>query len=174
MSASFPSPEPQPSRAFVAFLKSRMPWATATCMFCITTSAYAAQGAGYVVPDGQETSVELLPINVDAQRDRLPAPREAKVLPGETPGQQMATGSQLGLLGNRDTLDTPFNVTAYTSRYIADSQARSIADVTAADPSVRVIFPRASYRDVCSIRGFNLFSYNMGLDGLYGMAPKQR
>lgn len=174
MSASFPSPEALPSKAFGAFLKSRMPWATATSMLCLTSGAYAAEGAGYVVPDGQKTSVELLPINVDAQSDRLPAPRDAKSLPGEAPGQQVATGSQLGILGNRDALNTPFNVTAYTSKYIADSQSRSIADVTAADPSVRVIFPRASYRDVYSIRGFNLFSYNMGLDGLYGMAPKQR
>lgn len=123
---------------------SRMPWATATCMLCITSSAYAAEGAGYVEPDGQKTSVELLPTHVDAQRDRLPAPRDAKSLPGEAPGQQVAAGSQLGILGNRDAMDTPFNVTAYTSKYIADSQARSIADVAAADPSVRVIFPRAS------------------------------
>lgn len=102
------------------------------------------------------------------------APDSAGILLPAAPGGQIAIGSQLGILGNRKAIDTPFNVTGYTAQFIADTQARSIADVTAADPSVRTIFPRAGYRDVYAIRGFNLFSYNTGFDGLYGIAPKQR
>jgi len=59
-------------------------------------------------------------------------------------GGQTASGNRLGVLGNRTTLDTPFNLTGYTAQYVADSQSRSIADVVAADPSVRIIFPRAN------------------------------
>lgn len=123
--------------------------------------------------DPQE-SAALEPITVQGERSALPAPRDASRLLPALPGGQLATGTQLGVLGNRDALSTPFNTAGYTARLIADSQARSIADVAANDPSVRVIFPRASYRDVFTIRGFNLFSYNTGFDGLYGIAPKQR
>lgn len=127
-----------------------------------------------VAQERDAASIELEPVIVYGVRSAIPDPSEAKVLLPVAPGGQVATGSQLGVLGNRDAMSTPFNITGYTSKYIEDSQSRSIADVAAADPSVRVIFPRSSYRDVYSIRGFNLFSYNMGLDGLYGIAPKQR
>lgn len=143
-----------------------------TLMLCITSSAYAVKGARGVEPDVQKTFVELLPSNIDAQRNRPPAPSDAKSSLGEASGQQVATGSQLDILENRDALDTPFNVTAYTSKYIANSLASSITDVTAGDPSIRGIFQKTSYPDVYSIRGFNSFSYNMGLNGLYGI--KQR
>ncbi|MFQ6573706.1 TonB-dependent receptor [Pseudomonas sp. UM16] len=141
-------------------------WATTFCALCFVTASQAQSDI--------DTAVELTSISITATPVGLPSASLATTLLPEAPGGQVASGSRLGLLGNRDRLDTPFNVTGYTSTYIADSQARSIADVVAADPSVRVVFPRASYRDVYYIRGFSLFSYNMGLDGLYGIAPKQR
>ncbi|QHD06960.1 hypothetical protein PspR76_15040 [Pseudomonas sp. R76] len=141
-------------------------WATTFCALCFATASQAQNDV--------DSPVELAPISITAPPVGLPSASLATALLPEATGGQVASGSRLGLLGNRDRLDTPFNVTGYTSTYIADSQARSIADVVAADPSVRVVFPRASYRDVYYIRGFSLFSYNMGLDGLYGIAPKQR
>lgn len=133
-----------------------------------------AQEAPAPASAGTATVTALPPVTVHATRPVLPEPADAKHLLPPAPGGQVATGSQLGILGNRDALVTPFNITAYTSKFVDDSQSRSIADVAAADPSVRLIFPRASYRDVYTIRGFNLFNYNMGMDGLYGIAPKQR
>ena len=127
-----------------------------------------------IAQDARPDLTELRPINVDSVRTVIPAPSEAMTLLPPANGGQVATGSQLGILGNRASLVTPFNVTAYTSKFVDDTQSRSVADVAAADPSVRTIFPISSYRDVYSIRGFNLFSYNMGMDGLYGIAPKQR
>lgn len=119
-------------------------------------------------------TVTLDTVVVRGIRRAVPAPEWSSALLPPAPGGQVATGSALGILGNRDNMETPFSITGYTAKYIQDSQARSIADVAAADPSVRVVFPRASYRDVYLIRGFNLFSYNVALDGLYGIAPKQR
>lgn len=127
-----------------------------------------------IAQEHDAATVTLDTVVVRGIRRAIPAPGWSSVLLPPAPGGQVATGSTLGLLGNRDIMNMPFNITGYTAKYIQDSQARSIADVAAADPSVRVVFPRASYRDVYSIRGFNLFSYNVALDGLYGIAPKQR
>lgn len=143
------------------------PVAGAVCMLCSNMGVRAAVQEA-------ENVVELQAIDVVAAQPYVPLPRDAKRLLPPAAGGQVASGSQVGVLGNLSNLDTPFNITGYTADYIANAQARSIADVAAADPSVRVIFPRASYRDAYSIRGFNLFSYTMGLDGLYGVAPKQR
>lgn len=52
-------------------------------------------------------------------------------------GGQVATGGQLGMLGNRSVMDTPFNQTSFTAKTIQDQQARSVADVLLNDPSVR-------------------------------------
>ncbi len=133
--------------------------------------------ASSTVAVGQEaanSSTMLERIVIESNVFGVPSPREAGTLLPAAAGGQVATGSQLGILGNRDALTTPFNVTGYTAKLIADTEARSIADVTANDPSVRTTFPRSSYRDVYSIRGFNLSSYNLGFNGLYGIAPKQR
>ncbi|MBB4103091.1 TonB-dependent receptor [Allorhizobium borbori] len=137
-----------------------------------TTLPLLMATAPALAEDTADTTLET--IVVQSGQAGVPAPNKTSRLLPAAPGGQVATGSGLGVLGNRDAMSTPFNVTAYTARLIADTQARSIADVAASDPSVRAIFPRSSYRDVYSIRGFNLFSYNMGFDGLYGIAPKQR
>lgn len=137
---------------------------------CLTLAA-----SGPALAQGRAAEVTHLdPITIDASRSAVPVPGKASVLPLPLPGGQVASGAQLGILGNRDTLTSPFSITGYTSKLIADTQARSIADVAANDPSVRLAFPRSGHRDVYSIRGFNLFSYNTGFDGLYGIAPKQR
>lgn len=145
------------------------------------TLAYAAPLplilASSTIAAGQEaanSSTVLDKIILESNASGVPVPREAGTLLPPAAGGQVATGSQLGILGNRDALTTPFNVTGYTTKLIADTQARGIGDVVANDPSVRTTFPRSSYRDVYSIRGFNLSSYNLGFNGLYGVAPKQR
>ena len=91
-------------------------------------------------------------------------------LPAPYAGGQVATGAQVGLLGNRGVMDTPFNQTSYTAKTIQDQQARKLDDVLANDPSVRVNVPRASGSDSVYIRGFNVSSSGYGLNGLYGVA----
>lgn len=39
-------------------------------------------------------------------------------LPPALPGGEIARGGQLGMLGNRDVMDTPFNATSYTAEFI--------------------------------------------------------
>ena len=91
-------------------------------------------------------------------------------LPPAYAGGQVASGSQVGLLGNRSVMDTPFNQTSYTAQTIQDQQARKLDDVFANDPSVRVTVPRLSGFDQVNIRGFSVSSTGYGINGLYGIA----
>jgi iron complex outermembrane receptor protein len=86
-------------------------------------------------------------------------------------GGQVATGGRLGLIGSRSVMDTPFNQTSYTAKTIQDQQARTIADVVANDPSVRVKTPPGNGIDGLYIRGFYHDSGDYALNGLYGIAP---
>ncbi|WP_374374791.1 TonB-dependent siderophore receptor [Dongia sp.] len=88
-------------------------------------------------------------------------------------GGQVATGGQLGMLGNRDIMDTPFSVTAYTDEVVKNQQARSLSDVVDNDPSVRVISSRAGYTDQYMIRGFPVYNDDIALNGMYGLLPRQ-
>ncbi len=94
-------------------------------------------------------------------------------LPPEYPGGQVAKGSRLGILGNRDIMDTPFNVTSYTSKTIENQQSRSVADVTKNDPSVRSTWADGSYSNQFFVRGFPLANPDISVGGLYGLVPFQ-
>ena len=87
-------------------------------------------------------------------------------------GGQVATGGRVGLLGNRSVFDTPFNVSNITSQQIKNTQAASLSDVIAADPSVRSHSARGSYYDQYIIRGFHIFNAEVLYDGLYGIIPE--
>jgi len=89
-------------------------------------------------------------------------------------GGQVASGAQLGLLGNRKVLDTPFNITSYTSALIENQQARTIGDVLANDPSVRASTSAGHIRENFRIRGFSINDNEIALNGLYGIAPQGR
>ncbi|RZN18818.1 TonB-dependent siderophore receptor [Bradyrhizobium sp. Leo121] len=91
-------------------------------------------------------------------------------LPPSYAGGQVASGSQVGMLGNRNVMDTPFNQTSYTAQTIQDQQARKLDDVLANDPSIRSNVPRAYGFDFVSIRGFDVPSSAYGINGLYGIA----
>ncbi len=84
----------------------------------------------------------------------------------------MARGGRIGLLGDKDMLDTPFSTTQYTSQLIEDQQAQNLGDVLVNDPSVRNTYSRGAGRDEFNIRGFTLFNYDVSFNGLYGISPR--
>jgi len=86
-------------------------------------------------------------------------------------GGQVANGGQLGMLGNRSILNTPFSQTSYTKKVIQDQQARQIQDVLANDPSVRSTTPANDGNSQFSVRGFPILNGEFGLNGIYGVAP---
>jgi iron complex outermembrane receptor protein len=104
---------------------------------------------------------------------RASADASAQGLPAAYAGGQVARGGRMGLLGNVDIMDTPFNTTNYTQAIIADQQARSVADVVANDPAVRVARGFGNYQELYVIRGFAVNSDDLSYNGLYGMLPRQ-
>lgn len=90
-------------------------------------------------------------------------------------GGQVASGGQVGMLGQKDLMDTPFSTTGYTQKKIADEQARSIADVLFAnDPSVRASIGASNRYDAFTIRGLRVANSDVALNGLYGLVPNWR
>ena len=61
------------------------------------------------------------------------------------------------MLGNRDIMDTPFSVTSYTAKTIADQQARTVGDVLLNDASVRQSSGFGNFSQVFVVRGFQLY-----------------
>lgn len=132
--------------------------------------AIGKTAAGYVLvpapaekPAAAEKDTVLTEVNVTAGTE----------LQGELPkpyaGGQVARDGRVGLLGDKDVMDTPFNFTAYTQQTMQDQQARTVADVMLNDPSVRNINPTAGRFDQFSIRGFRITNSDIAFDGLYGM-----
>lgn len=107
----------------------------------------------------------LADVTVRAQVERsdgLPAPHA---------GGQVARGGRLGMLGNVDVMDTPFNITNYTSQLIEDQQAETVLDVLKNEPSVRQTAPAGNPAEASfKIRGFGLSSGSVTFDGLHGMS----
>ncbi|MES2579305.1 MAG: TonB-dependent receptor [Pseudomonadota bacterium] len=90
-------------------------------------------------------------------------------------GGQVARGAKLGVLGERDMMDTPFAVTSYTAKTIQNQQAQSVADLVVNDPSIRNVDPSNSgYSNFFNIRGFLLGNGSIALNGLYGIAPNNQ
>lgn len=138
----------------------------------------AGTGLVYSLVDGETVAIErpdhsdgeavLAPIAVEGQ---LVAPSQAVVgnLPSEYAGGQVARGSRVGLLGNRDIFDTPFSVKSYTQNTIENQQATRIIDVVENDASVNVNLGRYSGNDQFMMRGFPIFNGDLLVDGLSGL-----
>ena len=75
------------------------------------------------------------------------------------------------MLGNRDFMDTPFNVTSYTSALIENQQALTLQQVLENDPSVRMTTSAGHIRENFRIRGFPVLGSELALNGMYGLAP---
>ncbi|NMG64018.1 TonB-dependent siderophore receptor [Azoarcus indigens] len=121
-----------------------------------------------IAPSSSNGATALATVTVNASADA-----SAAGLPPNFAGNQVARGGRVGLLGNRDIMETPFNTTAYTAELIQDQQARSVADVLLNDPSVRTARGFGNFQELYVIRGFPVYSDDMMYNGLYGLLPRQ-
>jgi iron complex outermembrane receptor protein len=146
-------------------MKSRLfpltPIALGTLLF--TNAVAQAQSTG-TAETGQPMQTVVISASADASAQGLPAAYA---------GGQVARGGRLGLLGNVDIMDTPFNTTNYTQALIQDQQARGVADVLQNDPSVRVARGFGNFQELYVIRGFPVNSDDIAYNGLYGLLPRQ-
>ena len=94
-------------------------------------------------------------------------------LPADYAGGQIARGGRVGLFGNLDIMDTPFNSTNYTAEFIRNNQASSVADVVLNDPGVRVARGFGNFQELYVVRGFPVYSDDVAYNGLYGLLPRQ-
>ena len=92
----------------------------------------------------------------------------------ELAGGRVARGGGLGVLGFSDVMDTPFSTTNYTTQILQDQQARTLADVVVNEASVRTMTSTGGFSEDFQIRGFNVTSGDVGLNGLYGLTSANR
>lgn len=131
--------------------------------------SYTLRKQPVVAPPADGAITPTLPaVTITAAR---PAPED---LPPAYEGGQVATGGRLGMLGNVDLMDTPFNVTSYTSKTIEDQQAHSVAGILANDPSVRISSTNSTHNEAFLIRGFEIFSPDIAINGVYGLLSPYR
>jgi len=119
----------------------------------------AAPASAASAPDIQEVV-----ISADASAGGLKTPYA---------GGQVARGGRVGLLGSQDLMETPFNITNYTSKVIQDYQAASLADVLQNDPGVRVARGFGNFQQAYLVRGLVVYSDDISYNGLYGLLPRQ-
>ncbi|WP_180022850.1 TonB-dependent siderophore receptor [Acinetobacter sp. YH16044] len=98
----------------------------------------------------------------------------------EVPAEkQLANGklkanTDLGALGNKKIVDTPFSVTAYSEKLIGEQQATTVGEVLRNDASVRITTNQGHLNENFNIRGFDVNHDDIALNGIYGMAPYGR
>jgi iron complex outermembrane receptor protein len=132
-------------------------------------SGYTLQGTsanGYtVVPQASGDALELGATTISGEASGAQADTYA--------GGQVARSARLGVLGNRSISDVPFSVVSYTSKTIADQQARTVGDVLLNDASVRQSSGFGNFSQVFTIRGLPLSTDDIAFNGLYGVLPRQ-
>lgn len=149
---------------------SRLTLAIRTALLLAAASGNAWAATAESTGDGAQ-SLTLDATNVNA---RYLGPTD---LPEVLAGGQVARGARLGMLGNKDVMDTPFSVTSYTAKTLADLQTVTVADALERDPSVRSTGQTGGIVDSFFVRGFAIGEGNLGelaYDGVYGVAPNYR
>jgi iron complex outermembrane receptor protein len=135
-------------------------------MLMAGAAAHAQTAPASPATDNADGKVQTVVISASADAS-------AGGLPKDYAGGQVARGGRLGLLGNVDMMDTPFNTLNFTQALIQDQQARSVADVLQNDPSVRVARGFGNFQELYVIRGFAVNSDDLAYNGLYGLLPRQ-
>src|SRR5690606_20895372 len=114
------------------------------CLFMIGAAQAQSQPAAAQADEEDVLTLDKVLVTADGSQVELP-PAYA--------GGQVATGGRIGLFGNLDIMDTPFNATNYTAELMQNQQARSVADVVQNDPAVRVARGFGNFQELYMVRG---------------------
>lgn len=120
----------------------------------------------------EKAAVEAVPVVEEKKEEPKAEPQEEPRPEAESlPGGELAKDVQLGVLGDRKTIDTPFSVSAYTEEAIRNSSQNQLADFAEKDASVNTSSVSVAATS-WFIRGFKSSQQDVQLNGLYGIAPR--
>lgn len=86
---------------------------------------------------------------------------------------EVINGGEAGVLGTKQAIDLPFQLRSFDEALIYNQQPLTIGEVLDNDPTVRTTFGFGNAAEQFVIRGFSLFGDDVGVNGLYGIAPRQ-
>lgn len=133
----------------------------------ISAASFQAVAAGETDSTKNEETMTV----VAAPEDNF-NPGGDQLVPAYLDGQ-IANGGRMGMLGQQNAMDVPFNVVGFTSKMVEDQQAKTIADVVRNDASVQNVQGFGNFAESYRIRGFQLDGDDMTLGGLAGIMPRQ-
>lgn len=136
---------------------------------CLSSLVFAAIiGSVVVAPTvSHAAEYQLDDIVVDGTREKS----KLSVVESTTyGGGQVARVNSVGALGERANIDTPFNISGYTSQLIEDKQFKTVDDVVAMDASVTNASAFGA-QTTWNIRGINVEAEDTSFNGLYGAGP---
>nr|WP_092074629.1 TonB-dependent siderophore receptor [Dendrosporobacter quercicolus]NSL47589.1 TonB-dependent siderophore receptor [Dendrosporobacter quercicolus DSM 1736]SDN06120.1 iron complex outermembrane recepter protein [Dendrosporobacter quercicolus] len=134
-------------------------------------TAYAAVPEETAASPRQAAQQEK-PAEFTLEKIDVTASREA--LPPVYAGGQVARGGNIGVLGNKDFMDTPFSITSYTAQSIEDWQADTLHDVLVNDSSIRFGTSAGHVNENFIIRGLEVNNSSLYFHGMQGLAPQYR
>lgn len=149
------------NRFRLSLLAALISTATAPALAATTDSIASKKSA---TPEETLTVVAKPDDNFKAGGDQL--------VPAYLDGQ-IANGGRVGMLGEQDAKNVPFNVIGYTNKMIQDQQATTLKDVVANDASVQNVQGYGNFAETYRIRGFDLDGDDMTFGGLAGVMPRQ-
>jgi iron complex outermembrane receptor protein len=79
----------------------------------------------------------------------------------------------VGVLGEKDAADVPFSIRSYNAALILNQQPQTLGQVLENDPTIRTTTGFGIAGELFVIRGYSLAGDDIGLDGLYGITPRQ-
>jgi len=100
-------------------------------------------------------------------------PEQIIVIAQRTNATAVTGEGDLGALGNKKAADVPFTVRSYNEALILNQQPQTLGQVLENDPTVRTSYGFGNASEQFVIRGFALYGDDVGLNGLYGIAPRQ-
>ena len=86
---------------------------------------------------------------------------------------EVDNGGSAGVLGDKPAEDLPFSIRSYDETLILNQQPQTLGQVLENDPTIRTTYGFGNASEQFVVRGFPLFADDVGLNGLYGIAPRQ-
>lgn len=138
---------------------------SAGCLPVIAATTHAT-----TVQTNANNEQQTLTVTATPQSDFKPGGND--LVPAYLDGQ-IANGGRLGMLGEQNAMNVPFNVIGFTAKMIRDQQAKTIADVVRNDAGVQNVKGYGNFAESYRIRGFKLDGDAMTYGGLAGIVPRQ-